>query len=531
MTAVAERGLDAAPVTRTPRLRALRLPDRWVLASVAFTVANAIAFVIVRPGVNDLWAARARASAVSHGVGLTYWFSWFGGGATPGNYSVLTPYLSALITAELLGALSAVAITVVVASLVRRTPHANAATAIAAFGASVNLWSGRVPFLLGSALALLAFLGVLRGRRVLIAVASLLTVLTSPVSAAFLALALLAMAWRTQRLRRASLISLAVVVAGLGGVALAFGAPGPQNYSLLMCLEALGGLVLFLLARPPGTLRVVIVLSMVVAVAMVVVPNGMGSNFNRLVWFCLPVAVVALSRWRAAVAVLLVSPLLFAGANLTVSDLRQAGEPAAARAYYLPLGQELDRVPGLANYRVEVVTETAHAAYDALLQHAMLARGWETQEDNALNSTLKKPGLDATAYKVWLDNNSVAYVAFPRSRQENYPEYQLVATGALSYLHQIWSNGDWTLYRVADPLPIVAPPQSVVTFTQATMTVHSGCVCTFSVRIRYSKFLHGTPASGDGQASFLADDAGYTVMTTTRPGDYVLRGSVTSFLH
>lgn len=62
------------------------------LAPTAFTLVNAIAFWLVRPDVNDLWAARARASAVSHGVGLTYWFSWFSGGSTPGNYSVLTPY-------------------------------------------------------------------------------------------------------------------------------------------------------------------------------------------------------------------------------------------------------------------------------------------------------------------------------------------------------------------------------------------------------------------------------------------------------
>src|SRR5689334_20751697 len=88
-----------------PRPRQLR----WALPTVV-TALNAVAFVLARPDVSDLWAARARASAVSHGVGLTYWFNWFGG-STPGNYSIFTPYVCSLIGTELVGALSAVAAT------------------------------------------------------------------------------------------------------------------------------------------------------------------------------------------------------------------------------------------------------------------------------------------------------------------------------------------------------------------------------------------------------------------------------------
>jgi hypothetical protein len=54
-----------------------------LLAPTAFVLLNAIVFCLVRPDVPDLWAARARASAAEHGVGLTYWFSWFGGLTTP----------------------------------------------------------------------------------------------------------------------------------------------------------------------------------------------------------------------------------------------------------------------------------------------------------------------------------------------------------------------------------------------------------------------------------------------------------------
>src|SRR5690349_23569826 len=117
---------------------------RWLLIVTAIALVNGAAFLLVRPGVNDLWAARARASAARHGVGLTYWFGWFGGGSTPGNYSVLTPSLSALLTPELLGAISALVITVLAQWLLRPTPHGLAATYVVTLAAATNLWSGRI---------------------------------------------------------------------------------------------------------------------------------------------------------------------------------------------------------------------------------------------------------------------------------------------------------------------------------------------------------------------------------------------------
>src|SRR5579875_2008217 len=79
---------------------------RLIAPTLAVAV-NAVAFYLLRPGVPDLWAARARASAAGHGVGPTYWFSWFGGTA-PGDYSVITPALYALLGTELVLGLAAV---------------------------------------------------------------------------------------------------------------------------------------------------------------------------------------------------------------------------------------------------------------------------------------------------------------------------------------------------------------------------------------------------------------------------------------
>ncbi|MCU1655916.1 MAG: hypothetical protein JWO57_572 [Pseudonocardiales bacterium] len=528
MTAVAERSVGQLP------LPARRMPfglSRWVLVPTAVSVLNAVAFMFLRPGVNDLWAARARASAVRHGVGLTYWFSWFGGGSTPGNYSVISPYLSALLSAELVGALSAVAIVVLAAVLLRNTAHPTASTALAAVAGGINLWSGRVPFLLGTAFAVAALIAVKNQRRVPAALLTALSIASSPVSGAFLALGLAGSFVANRSHRTISATTIATVVVSLGVVGLMFGSPGPQHFSWGLCAESVGALVLFAFARPPENLRVVLWLSMFTALAMTVVPNGLGSNFGRMIWFCLPVAVVATSPRKAWIPLLLVSPILLSGANLTVTDLRDASNRIASVSYYTPLAKELDSISGLNNYRLEVVAEGAHAAYDALLNHAMLARGWETQEDNALNKTLMSRTLNATSYKIWLDNNSVGYVALPRSKVEKYPEFGLVAGGTLPYLKQIWSSADWTLYRVSQPTPIVAPPQSVLSFGQSQLVIRASCACTFSIRVRYSRYLRADPVTGRATSELADDGYGFTNITTPAPGDYVLHGSVINLFH
>jgi hypothetical protein len=519
------------PATPVPRRF-----TRQALLPLAVAVLNAIAFLLVRPGVNDLWAARARASAAEHGVGLTYWFSWFGGGSTPGNYSVLTPYLSALLTAELVGALAAVALTPLCAVLLRDTRHPLAGVWMASAAAGLNLWSGRVPFILGCAFAVAALIAVKAQRRAPAIVLTMLSVFASPVTGAFLALGVAGTLIETRSHRRISATTIMAVVVALGVVGLAFGTPGPEHYSYPLFVETVGGMVLFLFARPPAYLRTVIYLSLLAAVVLVVVPNGMGSNFARMAWFCVPVAVLATSTRRLWIALLATVPILLFGANGTVSDLRDASQPVSQTSYYKPLALELNRLDGLANFRVEIVTHSAHAAYDALLDHAMLARGWETQEDNALNRTLLNADLDATSYKVWLDNNSVGYVAIPLTKTDNSSEYRLVAAGGLSYLTQFWSSPDWVLYQVSNPTPIVAAPQRVLEFSQSHLTIRVPCACTFSVRVRWSKFLRARSevpdALGSRPSAQVVDDGyGFTSITTPGSGDYVLQGTVTQLFH
>src|ERR1700722_6247040 len=100
MTALVELEASPASTLAPPEAPPAARPSWWAYAWPAgLALVNAVIFLILRPGVEDLWAARAREYAAQHGVGLTYWFGWFSGGSTPGNYSVITPYLSALISA------------------------------------------------------------------------------------------------------------------------------------------------------------------------------------------------------------------------------------------------------------------------------------------------------------------------------------------------------------------------------------------------------------------------------------------------
>jgi hypothetical protein len=228
------------------------------------------------------------------------------------------------------------------------------------------------------------------------------------------------------------------------------------------------------------------------------------------------------------------------GAVGTSVDLVNASRPISSVSFYSSLASRLDRIPDLDDYRVEVVNHGAHAGYDALLQHALLARGWETQEDNALNAALLHPDLDAVTYKVWLDNNAVGYVALPSSSVQAYPEYTLVRKHRPRYLQRIWQDADWQLFRVRSATPIVGRPASVLGHDQKSMTIRVPCACTLAVRVRWSKFLTATlQTSRSGRlvdavpgvtARVVDDGSGWTTLTSTRPGVYVLRGSLRGLL-
>jgi hypothetical protein len=497
---------------------------RWRPAHLApvFALLAAAGFLIAKPPVGDLWAARARESAAAHGVGLNYWFSWFGG-TVPGHYSVLAPYLTKVVGVAVLGALGTVAITPLCYRLVQGSEHPALATWAAAIASSFSLWSGRVPFALGSAAMLGALLFVRSNRRIPAALAGIAATLLSPVSGAFLILGLSGLYLHDPTRRRTTLAAAAASGACLIGVAIYFGIPGPQTFrpsSAILTASAIGAM---LLARPPAYLRSVLVISLVACPLLAVIPNGMGSNFERFAFICLPVAVLATARTWWPLSALVTAFALGCGVGGSIRDLTVAAQPMSAASYYIGLNRQLDRTPGLAAYRVEVVPDGTYVAAYALLGHALLARGYETQSDNKLNAVVNAPVLDPVTYKIWLDNNAVGYVAIGRKTLKSQPEYRLVGSGTLPYLTLVWSDHNWRLYKVSDPSPIAAPPARVTHADQAGLTVAVPKPGSVALRIRWSRFLQ-VKGPGGIDTGLAADGQGWTTLVAPKTGTYVISG-------
>jgi len=113
---------------------------------------------------------------------------------------VLFPPLGALLGTRVVGALSVIAAAAIFAALVRSRP----AAIFFAAGIALQLLTGRMTFLLGTALGLGALLLARDGRRTGAAALAILTTLASPVAGAFLALA--AVAWRKPLLAAAAIV-------------------------------------------------------------------------------------------------------------------------------------------------------------------------------------------------------------------------------------------------------------------------------------------------------------------------------------
>jgi hypothetical protein len=515
-------------VAHTRRRGGLRQPGPAV-----FVLCNAIAFYLVRPGVPDLWAARARASAAGHGVGLSYWFAWFGG-STPGNYSVITPYLCAKLGTELTAAVAAVLVTALVTILVRGTPRALPAAYVAAFGVIVNLWCGRVPFLVGCLFAAAAVLCVSRRLTMLAPVPAILSALASPVAGVFLCLGLsgVLVTGRIRRHRTSAVLTVSSAGAALVGVAATFGVPGPEPLPLYLVAETVLALALMLAISPADHVRNMLLLCGAAVLAFVVVPNGMGANLVRLALFCLPPAAVALSRRRATALAALAAPILVLGALSSTSAFVSAAQPGASPSYYRPLIRELDTLPMTVAYRTELVS-AGHAAYAALLDHATLARGWETQQDSAFHAELTSPALDASRYREWLDDNAVGLIAV------NLPgggaEGRLILASTPGYLRPVWRSAHWRVFAVNGATPIVSSPAVLAASTQSVMTVRVPCSCRVSVRVRWSRFLsvHARLPSGVPDAledsyrpRLLPGSEGWSTLETNRAGTFLLTGSL-----
>jgi len=539
------------PVSLDAELRRARWRGRrlalspWVVALVV-SVPLAAAYLVLEPPSGDLAAATYRGELFAR-AGFTLWDSgWYGGHYLPG-YSLLAPALGALVGERLLLALCAVAAAGLFGLLTQRTfqsAGARVAGGSFALGVCVGLLSGRVAYGLGITVGLLALLVLIRGWTAVALVLAVLTSLASPVAGAFLALAGLAYAlavapgahdgqsddgrarWRP--LPR----GMALAVAALAPiVALAVVVPegGWEPFAPSLFWPALAGVTLIALALPragralaPGTWRMLTCGAWLYALTLAgafVLRTPVGSNAARLgALLVAPLVAGVLWERRRLVLLLLAPALLYWQLEASLNDFAAlASNPSVNASYYTPLVGELTLLADGRPLRVEVPLTEAHWESVYLPEHPLilLARGWERQLDTRYDALFYRPKLTPAAYRSWLGQNAVSYVALPDARLDSAGEQEgkLIARG-LPYLAEVWHSMHWRLFAVRDATPLAQAPAVLSGVGPDSFTLLAPRPGAFTVRVHFTPYW--TIERGSGSAHRAP--GGWTEIDTRRAG-------------
>jgi hypothetical protein len=454
--------VDALPVRRTETVRAL-LGRPWALA-LALAIPLAIVYLIWMPPAADLAAATYRSDLFAR-VGYTLrddgWYAVHGHYLL--GYSLLSPALGALLGVRVLlvvSVLVACALFGLIAERVFGLAAGRAAALVLAFGISVELLSGRVPYDLGLAIGLGSVLALMGGRAPAALVLAALCSAASPVAGAFLALVYLAWAL-TARERTWPLALTIATLTPIAVLAVAFPEGGYEPFAGSAFWPALAGVALVALIVPRGPLtprthrgvRICAALYALAMIASFVIETPMGGNATRLGPELAPALLTGVLWDRRRVTLCVLAPvLLFWQVNTPIGDLSLIyGQESVHASYYAPLLSELQRLRHSAPTIVEVPLTAAHweAAYVAGHDGVKLARGWERQLDTRYAALFYRPHLTAAAYRAWLTENRVVYVAL----SDALPDYAAAAEvklieHGLPYLHEVWRSRHWRLYRV-----------------------------------------------------------------------------------
>ncbi|MDQ6937397.1 MAG: hypothetical protein M3140_06760, partial [Actinomycetota bacterium] len=313
----------------------------------------------------------------------------------------------------------------------------------------------------------------------------------------------------------------------LAVTSLFFADGGRQVFNGTDALRALvaSGLVVALVPRSQPTLRIGAAIGLIMVAAAFVLPTPVGGNATRLsLLFAVPIvaAFAPLSRRLVAVAIVTVTVVQ---TPVTLGTLAGAGRPVTHAGYYQPLLDQL-AARGPLSGRIEVPELTGHwdAAY--LARAAPLARGWLRQADTRLNDDVfYRDPPNAASYRTFLDRNAVQYVAVPDARRTFYGrrETALIAAG-LSYLRPLWHGRHWTLYVVADAVPVVAQPARLLSYGAAVISLWAPAGADIAVRMRWFSRLR---VSGpDGRGCLQRGGNQVVVVRTTVAGVYRISSTV-----
>ncbi len=506
-------------------------PGPWRLLAAAgpllAAAAAAVGMALLNTPVGDLQAAIARERAAASGVGVTYWFSWYGG-LSPGTYSSLVPVLSLAVGSFGLLVLATLGTTALGGPLSRGTAHPELLRWCVCAAAVSNMLSGRVAFAVGAVIAVAAVLAVRRGHVVLGGLLMAVSGLATPLAPAFAGLAtvpLLASGGHRSPRVRCVLLGAA---AGVAVPVVAFGAAGWQPFPG----HALGWAAVVALAAHPALRRTgqawLVPVAVPVTVLLFLVPTGVGSNLGRFFALVLPCVVLAWSHWRGLRLALALLPSLAWLVQVPVHDQTDVLAEGYSGDDYATLQHALLAREDLDGHRVELLDNRSHVGSHRLGPEVLLARGWENQADAEYHAAIFDREMpDAGDYRDWLTDNAVAYVAVaadPLTTFRTRAPLELIRTG-LPYLTRVWSDRRWTLYRVEDPAPIVPAPLTLLDISPARMVLEVPDTGAHAVRIRPNQYLVArSTADPRVTACVAATSDGWVTLRAPHAGRYVLRG-------
>jgi len=497
----------------------------WFVPAVGLAL-----YLILVPQVPD-YAAQATRAAIFDKVGnVTWWPGWYGGLELP-TYSVIAPGLMATIGVATTGALASAICMWVAHQLLRDSARPRAASVVFAATVLLNLFGGRITFLVGLAPAMVAILALSRRHPWLAGAATIVSVLGSPLAGLFTGIVAAAVLVSDPSRRREALVTGGATGVSLGALAVLFHNPGVMGSPPGQMFLALLGLALVVVACRERTIRVGAVIVAVGLVACMVVPNSVGLNLTRMVWLLAAPLIVGYGhRPDRHVVALTGLAMIFPAVDVSW-QLAEADSPSAKQSYYQPLLAQLDErmnTDATLGQRVEVVEPQTKGASRYVAETMPVARGWERQADVTDNPIFYTDGaLDAASYRSWLDSLAVAYVAVPDVKLDfaSVDEAQLIR-GGLPYLRRVWHNSDWTLYQVVDSAPLVRHAQVIsVEGNQLRLWVpHRGRV---PIQVRWSDHLavlDGSAPVSEGVRArgCLSQNGEWIVLHARRMGAYVL---------
>lgn len=511
------------------RSRIVRVATQPVAAAfLAAAVLHLLWWLLLANSGGDIAAQDAWAQFARTHPGSAYNLAWYGG-IHPVSYSLLSPYVMALVgvrtTMMVVGTVSAALLALVLV----RTHALRQPLWPALYGAVAltgNAVSGRVTFGLGTMFALAALAVLLpatatsapsgpgRGRGAVVGILAALATASSGLAGLFLGIVAAAL-WLTGRRPTAYLIGLSpVAVVAWSAWFFPFSGEQPMPAGS-MILPVLAGLLGFLLA--PASWRTVRATSAVYAVAVVLVwlvPSPIGSNVTRLGLLFAGVLMVALMvsaepvrrpAWRrialtpvtALLGVAIVASSIWQGA-IVGRDVVGARPAQAWTSDLQPLLDQLEARDARLG-RTEVVPSRSHREAAALAPFVNLARGWNRQADAERNALFYTEGaLTPRSYRAWLHRWAVHHVVLPAGEPDAAARAEAVlVAGGLRYLRPVWSDESWRVFEVKNPTPLADDPAVVTRFDEAGVELVLPEAATVVVRIPASPWLSLVDAEGE----------------------------------